>query len=146
MIDKLLKIYGIIIIGLFLTNCKDNQSDKPAFVSTHFTKDTADLELREVVNLSSNGNFIAIYYKESSSFGSGNKVMKLYSEDSISIDECFYGAHPLAVTHWNDSTLIIKCAVSSGHGNKAYRKWYLDNSVDKNDKIGDFRISYMKNY
>lgn len=144
--DTLLKICGIILIGLLLTNCKDSQTAKPVFVSTKYTKDTVDLELRQVVNLSSNGDFIAIYYKESASFGSGNKVMKLYSRDSISVDECFYGAHTLGITDWNDSTLIVKCAVSSGHGDKAYRKWYLDNSVDKNDRIGDFKIIYMKNY
>lgn len=135
------------MIGLLLTSCKVGQSDNPVFVSTKYTKDTVDLELRQIVNLSSNGDFIAIFFKESSmSFGSGNKVMKLYSRDSLSVNECFYGSHPLEITDWNDSSLIIKCSVSTGHGDKAYRKWYLDNSVDKNDKIGNFKIIYMKNY
>ena len=80
------------------------------------------------------------------SFGSGNKVMKLYSSDSLSVDECFYSSHPLEITDWNDSLLIIKCSVFTGHGDKAYRKWYLDNSIDKNDEIGNFKTIYMKNY
>jgi hypothetical protein len=147
MIKTLVKICGLIIVGLFLNSCRESQSDRPEFISTKFINDTIDLNLRQLINISPKGNFIAIFYKESSmSFGSGNKVMKLYSRDSLSIDECFYGAHPLAVTDWNDSTLIIKCSVSSGHGDKTYRKWYLDNSVDKNTMIGDLNIIYMKNY
>lgn len=147
MIDNYTKIFGFILIGIFLVCCKESQPEKPEFVSTKFVNDTTDLKLRQVIKLVPDDNFVAIFYKESSmSFGSGNKFMKLYNKDSVSIDECFYGAHPLGITDWNDSTLIIKCAVSSGHGDKKYRKWYLDNSVDKNDKIGDLNIIYMKNY
>lgn len=147
MTDNFIKICRLILIGVFLVCCKEKQSDRPEFIPTKFINDTTDLKLRQVIRLTPSDNFVAIFYKESSmSFGSGNKVMKLYTKDSISIDECFYGAHPLGVTDWNDSTLIIKCAVSSGHGEKEYRKWYLDNSVDRNDQIGDLKIIYMKNY
>lgn len=139
-------ICGLLLIGMLLTNCRNDQAGKPGFVPTAYAKDTLALELKQLVTVSSKGDFIAIYHSVSSNFGSGNTLMKLYSKDSISVDECLYGSHPLALTDWNDTTLVIKCAVSSVHGNKAYRRWYLDNSVDKNDSIGYFKIRYMKNY
>lgn len=120
---------------------------KPDFVPTKYVSDTTNLKLRQVVKNRTSNQFIAVYYADSEmSFGSGNKIVKLYSSDSISIDECFYGAHPLGVTNWTDSTIIMKCAASAGHGNRQYRKWYLANSVDKNKKLGEYRLIYMKNY
>lgn len=121
-----------------------NKSD---FVATKFVSDTTNLKLRQVVENLCKNQFIAVYYADSDwSFGSGNKIVKLYSSDSISIDERFYGAHPISIINWTDSTIIIKCSVSSGHGNQQYRKWYLNNSVDKNEKLGQYNLIYKKNY
>ena len=131
-----------------MTNCNRTDSiKKNEFVSTNFKADTCNLVVRQIYKNPKQNDFLVVFFKESSmSFGSGNKLMKLYNSDSISVDECFYGAHPLIIKDWNDSLIYIDVEVFSGHGDSTYRDWYLDNSVDKNDNIGGYKIHYNKNY
>ena len=141
-------VLKLLLIIMLFGNCTgkiiDNKLD---FISTNFISDTSKFELEQVYMNPKSKDFVAIFFNESSmSFGSGNKIMKLYSKDSMSIAECFYGAHPLEIINWLDSTIKIECAVYSAHGDSKYREWYLDQSVNKNGKIGQYKIDYIKNY
>lgn len=79
-------------------------------------------------------------------WGGNGKIVKLYSRDSISIDEKYYGEHPMVVAELVDSSITFIACVYDAHGDSIYRKWYLDNSVDKNIKIGRHKITYRNNH
>lgn len=120
-------------------------ADAASKLPTRFAEDVNKMILRQVIKSPDSLYLLAVYFDESGSL-SGNKVVKLYDKDSVSIDERHYGAHPLEVLAWKDSTITIKAGVFSAHGDSAYRKWYLDKSVDKNSRIGFFDITYRKEY
>ena len=147
--NRLILYFTVAIIVIIILSCSSRETryKKPDFISTDFRADTSNYKLRQLISNPGADDFVAVYFKESSmSFGSGGKLIKLYNKDSISIDECYYGAHPLIATSWFDSTIIFECSVYSAHGDSAYRRKYLDNSVDKNSMIGKYRIEYVKNY
>ncbi|MFC0878912.1 hypothetical protein ACE01N_20125 [Saccharicrinis sp. FJH2] len=149
MINRLIIIFFVTIIGIIISACSSGETSykKPDFISTDFKDDTANYKLRQLIDNPNGDDFIAVFFKESSmSFGSGGKIIKLYNKDSISIDECYYGAHPLIAKTWLDSTIILECKVYSAHGDSINRRKYLDSSVDKNDIIGHYHIDYIKNY
>jgi hypothetical protein len=111
-----------------------------------FIDDVKEMELEQVVSSADKKFFLGVYFDERGSL-SGHKVVRLYDgRDSLSVDEANYGGHPLEVVAWGDSTITFKARVFSAHGDSAYRKWYLDASVDKNKRIGSFAIRYQKNY
>jgi hypothetical protein len=89
--------------------------------------------------------FLAIFYDENKSM-SGIKFVKLYRSDSLSVDEAYYGAHPLELNNWTDSEIIFDAGVFSAHGDSVYRKQYLNNSIDSDSTLGIYKIKYNKNY
>lgn len=138
----------LIYLLLFLQfGCQEHQEkdNPPSKSQIRFVDDVKKMILEQVSKSPDSLYFLAVYFDESGSL-SGNKVLKLYNKDSMSIDERHYGAHPLEVVGWKDSTIVFKAEVFSAHGDSAYRKWYLDASVDKNKRIGRFAIRYHKNY
>ena len=145
--DKISRILLISITVLLWSCVERNAETKPEFISTKYQSDINKHTVIQLFEDPNSNDFIVVFYKESSmSFGSGNNIIKLYSKDSFSIDENFYGAHPLEVSYWKDSIIFIDCSVYSAHGDSIYRKKYLDNSVDKNMAIGKYKIEYIKNY
>jgi hypothetical protein len=91
------------------------------------------------------GEFVALYFDENRSL-SGNRILRLYSRDSVFIEELLYGAHPMEIISHSDSSITIEVGVCSGHGDLAYRTWYLDHFTSSNPKIGQYRIHYIKDY
>ena len=70
----------------------------------------------------------------------------MYSGDSTSIAQLYYGAHLLKISKWTDSLILIDAGVFSAHGDSVQRKLYLDGSVDKNKSLGNYQIKYNKDY
>lgn len=126
--------------------CKEHLEENAVLKPpTRFVDDVKKMILEQVSNSPDSLYFLAVYFDESRSI-SGNKVVKLYGKDSLSIDERFYGAHPLEVVGWKDSAVVFKAEVFSAHGDSASRKRYLDAFLDRNQNIGHFAIRYEKNY
>ncbi len=121
---------------------KDDPVLKPP---TRFADDVNKMILRQVSKSPDSLYFLAVYFDESRSL-SGNKVVKLYGTDSLSVDEALYGAHPLEVVRWNDCTIICKVEVFSANGDSTFDKQYLDAFLDRNKKIGHFVIRYEMHY
>jgi hypothetical protein len=136
------KFSAPLIILIF--GCQSLSNDH-TFNPAKFSEDLKALKLEQVVTSADGKHFLAVFYNESRSM-SGIKVVKLYGADSISVDEAFYGAHPLQVENWKDSVIIFNAGVFSAHGDSAARKRYLDGSVDRNTSLGKYKISYLKNY
>lgn len=131
-----------ILIFLFLISCSVNQQKKD--IGTIFSNDIKEDSLLNIVSLPDRKEFIAKFiYPAGLSYGVS---LKLYSTDSVSTDVLYFGEHPLTITSWNDSTIMIDACVFSVHGDSAYRKFYLDNSVDKNRQLGKYKIKYSKMY
>ena len=141
---KMIKWTGGLVFILFLS-CSDTDSSKRKLISTKFIDDVKQYKLEQQISSLSNKHFMAIYYDETKSM-SGVKILKLYNKDSFSIDEKFFGAHPLKISNWTDSIVWIDASVFSAHGDSLYRRIYLDGSVDKNKRIGKYKIEYNKNY
>lgn len=128
--------------AFFLVSCSVNKQKKD--IGTIFSNDVKKDSLLSVVSLSDSKEFIAKFiYPAGLSYG---QSLKLYSADSISTDVLYFGEHPLIIRSWNDSTIIIDVCVFSVHGDSAYRKLYLDNSVANNNQLGKYRINYSKTY
>jgi hypothetical protein len=72
--------------------------------------------------------------------------MKLYSMDSISIDEAHFGALPIEIKKWENLNIYLSIEVYSAHGDSTTRKRYLDNSTNRNKRLGPFKLFYEKSY
>ena len=129
---------------LFIFGCQSGFPDD-SFKQTRFAEDVRTLKLEQVSSSPEREHFLGVFYDESKSM-SGIKVVKLYNSDSVSIDENYYGAHPLEVDHWSDSGIVFNAGVFSAHGDFANRKRYLDGSVDRNEKLENFSVYYQKDY
>ena len=127
-----------------LLGCDGSGSER-AFRSTRFANDMKEFKLEEVASSPLHDGFVALYYDENSSM-SGNKILKLYSKDSVSIADLFYRAHPMELVSWNDMLITFAVGVYSAHGDLKNRRWYLDNSVDGKHLLGRYRIAYEKDY
>ena len=145
---RLINMHRLTYLLLLLHfGCQEHheKDDPPLKSPTRFAEDVNKMILRQVSKSPDSLYFLAVYFDESRSL-SGNKVVKLYGKDSVSIDERFYGAHPLEVVGWNDSTVVFRAEVFSAHGDSTMRKRYLDGFVDRNKRIGHFTIRYQRNY
>src|SRR4051812_20990455 len=91
------------LLLLVVTGCHENRT-KPEFILSKFSDDRKRYTLRERFNSPVTKEFICIFYEDKGATAAG-KIMKLYSADSTSIDERYYGEHPLNVVRWNDSTI-----------------------------------------
>jgi hypothetical protein len=138
----------VVRIAIFLlilfTGCQLGSTEK-SFKPTKFTEDVKTLTLEQVSTSPDRKHFLGIFYDESRSM-SGIKIVKLYGADSISASEAYFGAHPLEVEKWSDSTIVFNAGVFSAHGDAAIRKRYLDGSVDRNTTLGNYKLSYLKDY
>jgi|SRR5215203_4496342 len=137
-----LRIAALLMIMFF--GCQSRSTDD-TFKPTKFAEDVKTLKLEQLATSPDRKHFLGIFYDESRSM-SGIKVVKLYNSDSVSINEAYYGAHPLAVDHWSDSGIVFNAGVFSAHGDSATRKRYLDGSVDHNTTLGSYKLSYLKDY
>jgi hypothetical protein len=133
------------LIALSFFSCSITDKNKREFISTKFIDDLNQYKLEQKFNSPNNKDFIGIYYDETRSL-SGIKILKLYSGDSSSVAELYFGAHPLEISNWVDTFIVMNAGVFSAHGDSTYRKIYLDGSVDKNKSIGKYQIEYKKNY
>jgi hypothetical protein len=139
-----MKYKGVLFFFLMaFFGCVNHSSKK--ITSSKYGDDLKRFELSQIVKSPVSKEFIAIFHDASSSL-SGNNLLKLYSEDSSSIGELYYGAHPLEISSWSGSSITLNACMYSAHGDSTYRKWALDNSVDKNLAIGKYKLSYNKNY
>lgn len=145
---KLTAIIAPILTFIMIYICFScNDLDKKTSNPTTFSSDSSIMTIQQFLKNPYSEDFLVVYYKESSmSFGSGIKVLKLYSSDSIAIDENFYGAHPLTIKNWSDSTILMHVEVFSSHGDSLYRRTYLNNSIKGKTSIGNYAINYMKDY
>src|SRR5690606_5805585 len=132
------------LLFIIFIGCQSSTTDT-TFKPTSFAEDVKTLKLEQVFDSPDRNNFLGIFYDETKSL-SGNKIVKLYSTDSISIDECYYGAHPLEVDHWTDSGIVFMAGVFSHHGDSLARKRYLDWSVDGETILGRYNVKYKKDY
>jgi len=137
------KLLLILFVFSFFS-CHDGKI-KNDFLSSRYNDDLIHLQFEQKVNSPDGKKFIGIFYDDSKSM-SGIKIIKLYNADSLSVDELYYGAHPLLIENWNDSVILMKAGVFSAHGDSVFRKLYLDGSVDKNTSIGEYKIEYKKDY
>ena len=129
----ILIVFTLILI-FFFRECSDWNK---RFKSTSYSADKIQYGEGRLIKNPNSDDFIVMYIEESSmSFGSSIRIIKLYTKDSISIDECYYGWHTLDIKTWTNSIITFTCGVYSATGDTEYRKWYLDNSVDKNQMIG----------
>ncbi len=128
---------------LLLLSCSTLEMQNEAAV-TSFVNDTAKMRLDQLLVLPNN-EFIGLYFDENSSL-SGNRRIRLYTPDSLCIDQLSFGAHPMTIISHTDSTVTIEVSVYSAHGDSVYRSWYLDNSVDGKTPLGPYEIHYVKDY
>src|SRR5688572_2730318 len=114
------KFLFILFFLLFISFCIKKFLFKE-FIATKYTDDLKKYTFLQYILSPSQKEFIGVFHDESGSL-SGNNLIKIYSPDSMSYDELYYGAHPLEITSWTDSAIIIKASVYSVHGDSAYRK------------------------
>jgi hypothetical protein len=124
--------------------CQYSSTDD-TFKPTRFAEDVKRLKLEQVSSSPDKKHFLGVFFDESRSM-SGIKVAKLYNMDSVSVSEAYFGAHPLEVSSWSNAGIVFKAGVFSAHGDSAIRKRYLDGSVDRNAKIGEYKVFYQKDY
>jgi hypothetical protein len=136
--------YFILAMLITVSACNEQES---SFIATNFENDRDTLELRQVFSEPNGPHFIGIFFKDSDySFGSGHKVMRLYTADSISIDELHFGAFPLEIKRWEKANIYLSAEVYSAHGDSATRRTYLNTSTNRNKRIGAFNLLYEKKY
>ena len=135
---------GAPLLLILFIGCQSSTTNN-TFKPTRFAEDVQTLKLEQLFTSPDKNNFLGVFYDENKSM-SGIKVVKLYNTDSISIDECYYGAHPLQVDSWNDSGIVFRAGVFSHHGDSLARKRYLDDSVDPDTVIGRYTVRYKKDY
>jgi hypothetical protein len=131
-----------VLLLIILSGCQSDSTEK-TYNPTKYSDDIRNLKLEQVSTSPDHRSFIGIFYDEGKSL-SGRKIIKLYGTDSMSVDEAYYGAHPLEVYKWVDSVIILDAGVFSAHGDSTYRKLYLDGSVDRNKTLGNFKVKYQK--
>lgn len=136
------RIAGPLLFLIF--GCQSRSTDD-TFKPTRFAEDVKTLKLEQVYSSPDRKHFLGVFYDESRSL-SGVKVVKLYYMDSLSTSEAYFGAHPLEVSSWSDSGIVFTAGVFSAHGDSPTRKRYLDGSVDRNTKIGEYNVYYQKDY
>jgi hypothetical protein len=132
-----------IFLLLTMCGCSDEPA-RPAFVPTKYADDLTQDTLRQMVHSPLNKEFIGIFWKVRGL--GGHKVLRLYSADSISIGELNYGEHPMEIVSWKNTLIVLNACIGSSIENSAYNRWYLDNSVDKNNHIGSYKLVYHKSY
>jgi hypothetical protein len=137
-----MKIIYCLLLLIAVISCSDSTEKK--FVATKYSDDLDSLTFRQIYSSPINGEFIGIFWKP---WGlGGHKVLKLYSADSISIAELDYGEHPMEIISWKDSLIVLNAYTWGSKEDSAYIRWYLDNSVDKNNRIGIYKLIYHKSY
>ena len=113
----------VCLMALSFFSCNSTDKNKREFISTKYIDDLNQYKLEQKYNSPNNKDFIGIYYDETKSL-SGIKILKLYSGDSSSVAELYFGAHPLEISNWVDTAIVINTGVFSAHGDSAYRKIY----------------------
>ena len=138
----ILRLAAILLVLFFA--CQPNMTND-TFKQTKFAEDVKALKLEQVFSSPDRKHFLGIFYDESRTM-SGIKVVKLFNSDSVSVDEAYYGAHPLEVVNWSNSGIVLNAGVFSAHGDSSIRKKYLDGSVDRNSILGEYNLYYQKDY
>ena len=84
--------------------------------------------------------YIVLIYRESDmAFGSGHKILGLYTQSNKILDECIFGEFPIFFDSWKGNTIALK-TVPNDKG--SYNFHYVNSWIEQNKKIKNFDLHF----
>lgn len=98
-------------------------------------------EAQQVVYSKDQRKILCINYEEPiMSYGSGHKVLRLYTSYYLLIAKCKFGEHPLEIIKWEGKDIDLE--VKSPYKENQNYIEYVTNWVKRNRKIWNYNLHY----